>query len=81
MASIKQSNSLHKEDSAARRKRDEDDVQKFIGVIKSWANPFENSEDLVCLSSGARATDEITRDLLQAHSEGEKVAKALMDQD
>ena len=63
-----------------RRNRDEDDVQKVIGVIKSWANPFENSEDLVCLSSGARVTDEITRDLLQAHSEGEKAAKAFMEE-
>ena len=80
MASIKQSDSLHKEDSAARRKRDEDDVQNVIGVIKSWANPLKNSEDLVGLSSGARVKDEIARDLLQAHSEGEKAAKAFMEE-
>ena len=35
---------------------------------------------MVCLSSGTRVTNEIARDVLQAHSEGEKAAKAFMEE-
>ena len=35
MANIKWINTIHKGNSVARRRRDEEDVQKVIGVLKS----------------------------------------------
>lgn len=40
---------LHKETGSARMKRDED-VKKVIEVISNWHNPFEPSEELLCIS-------------------------------
>lgn len=40
---------------------------------RSWINPFKGEkQDLVCLSTGKRATPKIEKDLLQAETLGAK---------
>ena len=55
--------------------RDERDVRKIINVIEGWRNPFESSDDLVCLSSGSVATKEASDALLRAFETGTTVAE------
>ena len=50
--------------------RDEEDVQKVMGVISQWRNPFEMADDLVRLSSGSIASSALKEDLLKAEQKG-----------
>ena len=62
--------SLHKESGSARLKKDEEDVQNVMSVISQWKLPFEKSEELVSLSSGSIADDQLQEDLLKAKEKG-----------
>ena len=62
---------LHKDLRSSRVARDEDDVLRVIDTLTSWVNPFTQT-DLVNLSTGAIASAALKRDLLEAHSMGEK---------
>ena len=60
----------HKENRSSRIKRDEDDVTKITEVIEGWRNPFEASDELVVLSSGRVADENVKQDLLTAKEKG-----------
>ena len=61
---------LHKETGSAHMKRDEEDVKKVIEVISNWRNPFEPSEELLCISSGYVTSNSIKQDMLEAKEKG-----------
>ena len=55
----------HKDASALRMKKDENDVHKAMHTIESWVNPFKSrnaTEPLVNIASAVKATDSITDD-------------------
>ena len=66
---------VHKEATSKRTDQDERDVRKIINVTEGWRNPFESSDDLVCLSSGSIATKEVSDALLGALETGTTVAE------
>ena len=55
----------HKDASAPRMKKDENDVHKAMHKTESWVNPFKPrnaTEPLVNIASAVKATDSITDD-------------------
>lgn len=58
-----------------RRLLDETVVSTCQNVIASWTNPFVKNVQLVSLSSGIAATDEVLNDLLSASAIGAKQLK------
>ena len=66
---------VHEEATKKRIDRDERDARKIINVIEEWRNPFESSDDLVCLSSGSVARKEVSDALLGAFETGTTVAE------
>ena len=70
---------LHKETGSACMKRDED-VKKVIEVISNWHNPFEPSEELLCISSGYVTSDSIKQDLLEAKEKGATALTAFVEE-
>ena len=63
----------HKDASAPRMKKDENDVHKVMHTIESWVNPFKSrntTEPLVNIASAVEATDSITDDLRTAEENG-----------
>ena len=71
---------LHKETGSARMKRHEEDVKKVIEVISNWHNPFEPSEELLCISSGYVTSDSIKQDLLEAKEKGATALTAFAEE-
>ena len=63
-------NRLHKETASARVRLDEEDVRKVMEVVSNWNNPFNESEELVSISSGCVANNDIKEDLLSARQKG-----------
>lgn len=67
-----------------RKRKDLDSTQIHadeISTLDSMLNPFDtNQDDIVCLSSGTTAAEEIMRDLLAAPEKGENAVKEFMDQ-
>ena len=61
----------------ARISRDESDVRKVVEVLEAWINPFNPSEELSSLSSGAVAPKDVKDELL-AKKIGENAAMAFM---
>ena len=57
---------VHEEATRKRINRDERDVRKIVNVIERWRDPFESSDNLVCLSSGSIAAKEVLDALLGA---------------
>ena len=44
--------------------RDEADVQSLLSTMEGWVNPFQSQgQDLICLSTGKVATEDVARDL------------------
>ena len=66
---------VHKKATRKRIDRDETDVRKIINVTEGWRNPFESSDNLVCLPSGSVATKEVSDALLGALETGTTVAE------
>lgn len=63
---------LPKELDSARTKRDDIAVDSIISTVNSMINPFDcSTEDLVCLSSEAVASDRVKHDLMNAVEGGE----------
>ena len=63
----------HKDASAPRMKKDENDVHKAMHRIESWANPFKSrnaTEPLVNIASAVKATDSITDDIRTVENKG-----------
>lgn len=69
----------HKENGSSRMKRDEDDVKKIIEVIEGWINPFEASE-LIVLSSGRVADENVKQDLLTAKEKGRQAFQTFVNE-
>ena len=51
---------------------DEMKVQKCVSLIEEWSNPFQRAEELVSLSSGLQAPEDVKRNLLNTRKIGEK---------
>ena len=63
----------HKDASAPRMKKDENDVHKALHTIESWVIPFKSrnaTEPLVNIASAVKAADSITDDLRTAEKKG-----------
>ena len=63
----------HKDASAPRMKKDENDVHKALYAIESWVNRFKSRnaiEPLVNIASAVKATDSITDDIRTAEKKG-----------
>ena len=63
----------HKDASAPRMKKDENDVHKALHTIERWVNPFKSrnaTKPLVNIASAVKATDSITDDLRTAEKKG-----------
>ena len=63
----------HKDTSAPRMKKDENDVHKATHTTESWVNPFKSrnaTEPLVNIASALKATDSTTDDLRTAEKKG-----------
>ena len=58
-------------------KRDEEDVNKVMKVISSWRDPFEESEELVSLSSRCVASESSRQDLLTFKRREQKLLQLL----
>ena len=56
-----------KEVGETRMKFDEASVQKFCDILDTWTPIFQESYDLVSLSSGVNATQDVQQDLLKAN--------------
>lgn len=69
----------HKDVRSLRVARDEDDVLRVIDTLLSWVNPFTQA-DLVNLSTGTIASAALKRDLLEAHSMGEKALSVFISE-
>ncbi|XP_070535408.1 uncharacterized protein [Ptychodera flava] len=66
--------SEHKDLTQSRMKRDESDVQEVMSTLLSMGSPFNGDSDdqLVHLTAGTLAGQEITSDLLNAYTRGEE---------
>ncbi|XP_070548281.1 uncharacterized protein [Ptychodera flava] len=66
--------SEYKDLTQSRMKRDESDVQEVMSTLLSVGSPFTSDKDsqLVHLTAGALASEEITSDLTNAYSRGEE---------
>ena len=62
---------MHKETGSARLKADEADVERVREVVGSWCNPFEESHELTCISSGKAGMEKVQEDLLHAREKGQ----------
>ena len=63
----------HKDTSAPRMKKDENDVHKATHTTESWVNPFKSTNataPLVNIASALKATDSTTDDLCTAEKKG-----------
>ena len=63
----------HKDASAPRMKKDENDVHKAMYTTESWVDPFKSmnaTEPLVNIASAVKATDSLTDDLRTAEKKG-----------
>ena len=45
---------------------DEMKVQNSVSLIEEWSNSFQRAEELVSLSSGQQAPEDVKQDLLKA---------------
>ena len=55
-----------------RIKRDYDDLNKMLSSVQSTMNPFgvDPSDDLYCLTSGEKVSDDIKNDLISFMQKG-----------
>ena len=73
MLHLSKSSCLHNDLQKSRISKDENDVKALLSTLDSWINPFEiEQQDLVCLSTGKAATEQIERDFLHAKDIGER---------
>ena len=75
MLQLNTSSCLHNDLQKTRISRDESDVKSLLSTLDSWINPFAmGKQDLVCLSTGKMATEQIEKDL-EAHDIGERLPR------
>ena len=67
MLHLSKSSCHHNDLQKSRIARDEADVQSLLTTMEGWVNPFQgNVQDLICLSTGKMASEDVAGDLLQA---------------
>ena len=75
MASISSNTRTPKSLDKTRKEADEQSVQNILSTIDSMIDPFtHDSEELVSLSSGLVASNDVKSDLLKAENRGEEAA-------
>ena len=72
MTEINQSDFHHSELQKPRTEKDEKAVSDVVDVLQNWINPFEESQDIVSLSTATVAPQEIAKDLMEAYNTGEE---------
>ena len=73
MLHLSRSSCRHNDLQKSRIARDEADVQSLLTTMEGWVNPCQgNVQDLICLSTGKMASDDVAGDLLQAKHLGER---------
>ena len=73
MTGISSTPARHTEFQPSRITKDEADIEKLIEMLdKSWINPFEQSCNIVSLSTGKIAPVDVAGDLMKAHEVGEQ---------
>ena len=73
MLHLSKSSCHHNDLQKSRIARDEADVQSLLTTMEGWVNPFQgNVQDLICLSTGKMASEDVAGDLLQAKHLGER---------
>ena len=73
MLHLSKSSCHHNDLQKSRIARDEADVQSLLTTMEVWANSFQgNVQDLICLSTGKMASEDVAGDLLQAKHLGER---------
>ena len=72
MTEINQSDFHHSELQKPRIEKDEKAVSDVVDVLQNWINPFEESQDIVSLSTATVAPQEIAKDLMEAYNTGEE---------
>ena len=81
MLQLNTSSCLHNDLQKTRISRDESDVKSLLSTLDSWINPSAiEKQDLVCLSTGKMATEQIEKDLLEAHDIGERAYRCFSRQ-
>ena len=68
----------NKEFDKSRIQKNECDVQNLVSLFQTFNVFSRESEDLVCLTTGDIANEEIARDLLNAENLGQQVIKKLV---
>ncbi|KAK3751112.1 hypothetical protein QZH41_016239, partial [Actinostola sp. cb2023] len=81
MLHLTKSSCQHNDLQKSRISKDEADVKSLLITLDNWISPFgTEQQDLVCLSTGKLATEQIERDLLQAKDIGEKAYRTFSEQ-
>lgn len=62
----------HSELQKPRIEKDEKNASAVAEVLENWINPFEDSHELVCISTAATATPGVRDDLIEAYDKGEQ---------
>lgn len=75
MAGILPEERAHKELDKTRMIKDRLSVESLLVTVESMVNPFQTSEDLVCISSGVVASKKVKEDILNACDKGEVALK------
>ena len=68
---------IHKEGSMIRIQKDAECVKQVMEVIEDWRNPFEESKELVSLSSGFVAINTMKEVLLTAKEKAKSALSSL----
>ena len=58
---------------------DEMKVRKCVSLTKEWSNPFQRAEELISLSFGQQAPEDVKQNLLKASKIGEKQLQEFFD--
>ena len=73
MLDLSKSSCHHNDLQKSRIARDEADVQSLLTTMEGWVKPFQGDmQDLICLSTGKMASEDVAGDLLQAKQLGER---------
>ena len=65
---VDEEHTYHKESDKSRIQKNECDVQNLVSLFQTFNVFSRESEDLVCLTTGDIANEEIARDLLNAEN-------------
>ena len=73
MLHLSKSSCHHNDLQKNRIARNEADVQSLLTTPEGWVNPFQGDmQNLICLSTGKMASENVAGDLLQAKHLGER---------